>query len=217
MGAVILACHTLEAELLTAIEKSACEYPVRWVRSGLHNSPDLLREHIQKELDGFTNVHRFLLLFGFCGNALLGIRTQSFEIVFPRVDDCITLLLGSHERRASVKHGTTSFFLTQGWLDHERNIWKEYQYSIEKFGEKMGMEINTQILRHYTHLMLIDTGSFDLTKLADKTKRMADTMGLQHSVVGGTTEYIEKLLTGPHDGDFVTIPPDSLITQDHLG
>lgn len=40
---------------------------------------------------------RILLATGFCGDSFCGLETRHTELIIPRTDDCISLLLGSAE------------------------------------------------------------------------------------------------------------------------
>ena len=75
---VILACNTIRDELEKAAHEIKCEYPFMWIESGLHLNPDSLRRRMQEELDAINKAQRVLLGFGFCGNSLIGLRSQKF-------------------------------------------------------------------------------------------------------------------------------------------
>ncbi|MBC7293206.1 MAG: DUF1638 domain-containing protein, partial [Thermoleophilia bacterium] len=47
----------------------------------------------RREMVTVGPVEEVLLALGFCGKALQGLRAQHLRLVFPRVDDCISLLL----------------------------------------------------------------------------------------------------------------------------
>lgn len=211
----ILACNTLRNELEGAIYNTRCSYPVFWIESGLHQYPERLKGRIQEEMDRFSNIDTLLLVFGYCGNAVLGLTPPSFELVFPRVDDCITLLLGSGEARKEIESLGT-YFLTEGWLEHENNLWKEYQYTLEKYGEKRGKRLFALMLKHYTDLVVIDTGCYDIARFHRRAEEIAFQLGLSLETVPGTTRYLEKLLTGPYDQEFIRIPPGKTVTMKDL-
>lgn len=212
---VIVACNTLRNELEAAIANTQCSYPVYWIESGLHQYPERLKGRIQEEMDRFSNIDTLLLVFGYCGNSVLGLVPLSFHLVFPRVDDCITLLLGSAEARKEIERLGT-YFLTEGWLDHENNLWKEYQYTLEKYGEERGKRLFALMLKHYTDLVIIDTGCYNIKQFRDRAEEIASHLGLSLETVPGTTRYLEKLLTGPYDHEFICIPPGKTVTMNDL-
>lgn len=216
MKTLIIACRTIADELNMVASGVGCKYPILLIESGLHLSPDLLKKRIQEELSRIANVERVLLAFGFCGNALLGITPLTFEIVFPRVDDCITLLLGSYGKRREISREMGTYFLTKGWLDYETNIWSDYQKTLIKYGKEKTDRLYKTILENYKRLAVIETGAFQLDSFLERTKYIARDLKLKHQVIPGTLSYIEKLLTGPWDEDFVIVGPGEAVTLEHL-
>jgi hypothetical protein len=216
MNTLIVACRTIAEELRVAVRQTGCQYPILWIESGLHIDPDSLRKRLQGELDHLENIGLVLLAFGYCGNALLGLRPGNCRLIFPRADDCITLMLGSGARRDEICRECGTYFLTRGWLDYERNIWVEYQASVERFGKEKARRIYRAMLRHYRRLGIIDTGAYDLGSFLERVQAIADGLELRPQVIQGTLDYIKKLLTGPWDEDFITINPGETVTMEHI-
>ena len=148
MKTIVIACHTLKDELNRAIRETGCEYPVLWIESGLHLYTETLNKRLQLELERISNVDRVLLAFGYCGNVLLGLKSPHAELVFPCVDDCISLLLGSQQARRNISEEMGTYYLTKGWLEFESNIWREYQYAVKRYGEEKAERLFKQILNH---------------------------------------------------------------------
>lgn len=216
MNTVIVACRTITDELNMAINETGCKYPVLWIESGLHTDTQSLKKRIQEELDHISNVEQVLLAFGYCGNALIGLKSLNYRIVFPRVDDCVTLLLGSCKKRKEVSEGEGTYFLTKGWLDFEKNIWAEYKDTVKKYGKSKADRIYKIILKHYKRLGVIETNSFNLEDFLEKTRIVAEDLNLKQEIITGTLRYIKKLLTGPWDEEFVLIKPNETITLEHI-
>ena len=194
------------------MEETECKYPVLWLESGLHNWPDKLRNRIQELLDQCQSYDTVLLAMSFCGNSVVGLKTHDFRLIIPRSDDCITLLLGSLTRRQEAK---TTYFLTEGWLKGERNLWKEYQNCLAKYGEKRGKRIFSALLAHYKNLALVDTGCFDRELLEKQVQEIAAILGLEYICLEGTLDHLKQLLTGPWtQGRFVLVAPYSIVTAD---
>jgi hypothetical protein len=215
---VILACNTIRNELEKAVEATSCAHPFVWVESGLHLVTESLRRRLQEELDKITGVKRVLLAFGFCGNAVAGLKSGDYELVIPRVDDCITLLLGSKENRDRCCSQGGVYFLTKGWLEGEINIWKEYHAVLERFGPERTERIYRRMLAHYKFLGLIDTGAYDLPTLLPHVREISDKLKLELLILEGTDRYLKRFLLGPWDDDhFVIIPPLTTIELGHLG
>ena len=223
METVIIACKVLKQELNQVLQETGCAYPVQWIDTEeTHIWPDKLRIQLQEVFDGLNGVDRVLLAFGYCGNALLGLHTRDFELVFPKVDDCISLLLGSCARRKEVVQEAHSYFMTKGWVDWPLNLWAAYQKErprlIARWGEERAERLlkATLVPEHYKRMVLIDTGAFSLEEIQPQTEMMAREFGLRHEVVAGTTRYIRDLLEGPWDQGFVTIAPRHTVLFEHV-
>ncbi|MFV0528047.1 MAG: DUF1638 domain-containing protein [Lachnospiraceae bacterium] len=210
MNTIIVACKTLENELTAAMKASGCSHEIRWIESGLHNVPRKLHSTLQNTLDQGRGYDTVLLVMGFCGNSVAEIRTHDFTLVMPRVDDCISLLLGSVTQRMQQAASGSTYFLTEGWLEGERNIWKEYEYTMEKYGPELGQEIFDTMFQHYQNLALIDTGCFDMSKAIAETKEIAQKLELNYVQLSGTISYLQELLSQTWDPErFIVVAPHS--------
>lgn len=214
MHPVIVACKTLENELRTAMARLGCRCPVLWLESGLHNWPDRLRAAIQQLLDGCANYETVLLAMSLCGDSVVGLHSGDFRLVIPRCEDCITLLLGSDARRRSI---FATYFMTEGWLSGENNIWQEYLHCIQKYGEKRGKRIFSAMLAHYKNLALLDTGCFDKDAAQAQLIPIAEALGLEYTCIEGTLDYLQDLLNGNWAPErFLVVPPHTTISPDML-
>ncbi|SPF31477.1 conserved hypothetical protein [Syntrophobacter sp. SbD1] len=218
MQTVILACNTIRDELEKAASETACPYGFIWIESGLHLVTESLRRRLQEELDRMNGASRVLMAFGLCGNAVAGLKSGSHQLVIPRADDCITLLLGSREDRELCSRQGGIYFLTKGWLEGEVNIWEEYRTVLAKFGPKKTDMIYKKMLAHYKFLGLIDTGAYDLPGLVPHVSEISAALNLELIILKGTDRYLKRLLSGPWDEDhFIIIPPSTTIDLSHLG
>lgn len=208
---LILACATILDELQLAIDQTGSPFPVVLVESGLHLYPDKLKSRLQEELDRIVNVDRVLLAFGYCGNCVVGIKPPPFTLTLPRAADCISLLLGSSQRRAEIQKEAQTYFLTRGWLEHERNIYREYEGAVTRFGKERADRLFKIILAHYKQLAVIDTEAYPLDSILGKTKAIAETFGLCHVVIPGDLSFLRTLLTGPWDEGFINVSPGETI------
>jgi hypothetical protein len=167
-------------------------------------------------LDRISGVDEVLLGFGFCGNSLIGLTPQDYKLIFPKADDCITILLGSREKRMELSGRTGTYFMTDGWLNYERNIWEEYKYTVDKYGAEAADEVFRMLFGHYKRLGIIDTGAYDIDAFMKKAQNIAKDLKLVPQVIPGTISYLEKLLTGPYDEDFVIIRPGESVGAAHI-
>lgn len=216
METVLVACQTISDEVERALSATGRSLPVRWIESGLHVKPDALRVRLQQDLDALSGVDRVLLAFGYCGNALVGLTAGAFRLTFPRADDCITLMLGSCERRREIQSEAGTYFLTHGWLTHEANVWAEYNATVAKRGKERADRVYATMLKHYRRLGVIDTGAYDMAGFMERSKTVASDLRLEHFVIDGTTAWLERLVSGPWDDGFVTFEPHETVTVERL-
>ena len=214
MASAIIACKTLENELRAVMEALDCHMKVHWLESVLHNFPKQLNAQLQSVLDSCTEFDTVLLAMSFCGDSVVGLHSGDFRLVIPRCDDCITLLLGSDACRRST---FATYFMTEGWLNGDNNIWQEYLHCIQKYGEKRGKRIFSAMLAHYKSLALLDTGCFDKKAAQAHLLPIAETLGLEYTCIEGTLGYLQDLLNGSWDADrFLVVPPHTTISADML-
>ncbi|MBN2041194.1 MAG: DUF1638 domain-containing protein [Spirochaetes bacterium] len=213
MSTVLIACNTIKDELYKAIEETGFNHPMLWIESGLHIKPDSLKTRLQQELDHIDNVERVLLAFGYCGNSVIGLKAQNYELIFPRADDCITLMIGSSEKRNRLAKESPRYFITKGWLEYENNIWSEYKATVERMGREKADMVYEIMLKHYEKLGVIETGAYDLENFIKTSTKVASDLKLEHEIIPGTLRFLKKLLTGPWDNEFITITPNTEVTM----
>ncbi|BBB91108.1 MAG TPA: DUF1638 domain-containing protein [Methylomusa anaerophila] len=216
MGTVILACQTLQDELKMAIRETGVDFPVYYIESGLHNTPELLHQRIQDEINRIDNVGIIILVFGYCGNSLLGIKSETATLVIPRVDDCIPLLLGSSEARKTISKEMGTYFLTKGWIDNENNMLQEFERCVRRYGHIRALKAMKIMLAHYKRIMLIDTGAYPVESVAPETRDFAGKLGMRHEVAPGSPRLLHKLLQGLWDEEFHVLTPGRTLTMNDI-
>ena len=214
MNTKILSCRTLEKEVRLAMERCHAQMPLEVLKDNNHDVPRKLSACIQAELDQMTDTDRILMAFGTCGGAMVGLHSGDFELVIPRVDDCLSLLMGSMERRyASLENGF-GIFLTESWLDHEKSMEAELNRIERTYPPARARKVIQMLYGNFDSLNVIETGAYDVPSILPRTQALARRLELKHRVVQGTTAYLEALLQGPWEPDrFILIPPHTTITD----
>jgi len=193
MSSLLQACNTIRGEICATAQNVRVELPMIFLESGLHIFPEMLRQRLQAEIDGVSeDVTHVLLGFGFCGNALVGLRSADKTLVVPKVDDCITLLLGSVARRMEINRDG-AYFLTRGWIENRITIWDAYQRCLKQYGEKKTRIIMRSMIGHYRRLVLLNTGLPDGGHWRETAVRMASAFSLEKFNITGTHALIERL------------------------
>ena len=157
-----------------------------------------------------------ILALGFCGKGLQGLVSQTSPMVFPRVDDCISLFLNNGCAREEIQRDAHAFYFTRGWLCHNNPMVDSYLKAMERFGPEKAHQLLKATMAAYQRITLIDTGAYDLAGSQLETEALAKDLKLEHTVVPGSVQLLERLFAGPWDSEIVLIPPGKTITIWHL-
>jgi hypothetical protein len=213
----VVACNTLKDEINKVIIDLNLNIEINWVDSGLHNYPDKLNKRIQKNIDQIKDTKNILLLFGYCGRSIEGIKSTESRIIFPDLDDCISLFLGGIEPKEKLQKKAPAYYFTRGYLENEYNIWSEYKYCVDKYGEKRSKMIMKRMFKNYKLIRVIDTKAFNLDKILSKTKMIANEFDLGHEVIEGDLSILYKAFQQNWDNDFIIKNKGKKICLNDLG
>lgn len=205
MKTKLIACEMLRPEIEAIQKETETNYDTIWIEPGLHATPQLLNGHLKEIFGQLSDCDRVLMPFGDCGGALKNLETGDFEVILPKVDDCLTLLLGSVEKRIKIAKEMPTFFLSLGWLKQEKNIIAGYHDMVRQYGEDMAKMLTETMYGGYRRVALIDTGIGNEKEFADYEKPLKEIFGFEKYPVQGTTAYLKKLLTGPWEESFFRI------------
>lgn len=233
----MLACDTLKQVLLecpmdhtrelviacaTVIEEMRPLLPVgvahRVLDFGLHTEPNKLREALQHVIDEASGqVDVVILGYGLCSQGVIGLRATGCTLVVPRVDDCITIFLGSSaRRREQCRDEPGTYYLTKGWIEARDGPFFEYERLAIRYGPERAEEVIRLMLENYTRLALINTGQYEIERYRDYAQRTAARFGLRYEEIEGSTALLKKMIAGPWDGEFALVPPGEVIEYDHF-
>ncbi len=211
MKAKIIACETV-AEALSGLLPAgmACEV----LRFGLHNTPDLLHQEIQRAIDETADdVDTIILGYGICSKGTVELQARRFKLVIPRADDCIALFLGSRDRyREEFFRAPGTFYLTRGWIRYGGDPYSEYRKMVERYGHEKAYMLEKMVIEHYTRLALIRTDDVDLERCRDYARQVASFFDLDFEEIDGSNRMIHKLLRGDWDEEFVVVEPGGVTT-----
>ena len=207
----IVACESLKPELDLVMQRLNCTLPIYWIEAGNHSWPDKLRVVLQEAIDKLPEGSTVLLVFGFCGNALVGINSGSHTLILPRVADCIPLFIGSRKERDA--YGTDIYFFTEGYINSGRSIASDSTQTIKRYGETRGLAILKKMLCHYRNFTIIDTKAYNVETAKEKVDKFAKLVEIPVEVIPGNLRLFEALLSGSHNEDeFLTVPPGGSIS-----
>lgn len=157
-----------------------------------------------------------ILALGFCGKGLQGLVSQTARMVFPRVDDCISLFLNIGCTREEIHRDAHTFYFTRGWLCHNNPMLDSYEKYRKRFGPERAHQLLRATMAAFRRITLIDTGAYDLVGSQPQTEGLAENLNLEHTVVPGSVWLLERLFAGSWSSEIVVIPPGEPITLWHL-
>ena len=184
----------------------------------LHDYPDKLRAELQACIDHTPGDGDVYLCCARCSNGTVGLRGGQHRLILPAADDCIALLLGSRERYLE-EHGAQpgTYYYTRGWIDFIEDPYQEYLKIVPKYGEEKAARVARMIMEHYTRVAVIETPG--IATLDDKQaylETVAAFYGLPLERLTGSLRFLEKLVSGPHDGEFLIVEPGDELREERF-
>jgi hypothetical protein len=222
----ILACAVVSEEIRPLLPEGI---DFEKLDFGLHQTPENLHKELQKRIDESPDYNYIVLGYGMCGMATVGLYSNTATLVIPKVDDCISIFLGSRDTYEKRQHEFPgSYFLTRGWLDgfeegqiNELSPITEIMKQLtEKYGVERARRIfsvyqDRAVLQNYKRMVFISTtDGNDLEQYREKGRERAERLNLTYEEVKGTDSFLKKLVSGDWDSDFVVVPPGRPVNFD---
>ncbi|MFH0916683.1 MAG: DUF1638 domain-containing protein [bacterium] len=161
-------------------------------------------------------VDEVLLALGFCGKGLQGLVSRESTLVFPRVDDCVSLFLNHGCSREDIPRNPRSYYLTRGWFRHDSSVTQAFADWTERYGAERAAKLRQAMFTGYERVSLIDTQAYDVADCVDQSQAYADELDLEHVIVQGSVQLLERLFKGERDSEIVAVPPGEAIGFLHL-
>ncbi len=212
MRRCIIACKAVEEEFRRILPPGV---ELRGLEQGLHRAPEKLRESLQREIDSI-DADEILLGYGNCGNGVVGLKSRTARLIVPRVDDCISLLLGSYERyKQEFEKEPGTYWLSHGWIEHSEDPLKEYERVKAKWDEETARWVAHETMKGYHRMALISTWACPLDQLRGYANRFAAFFDLEYQEMDGTGDLFHALVSDEHAEDgFVVVQPGEEITAE---
>ncbi len=185
-----------------------CEF----LEYGLHNTPDILHQELQRKIEEASEYETLLFGYGLCSNGVTGLRSKRHTMIIPRVHDCISLLLGSRKQYDSeFDKNPGTYYLSKGWIRQKGDPLSSYLRYLEKYGEETANYVMQEEYKNYKRVVFIRTVG-DCEEDIKYSKEVADFLNLEYYETEGSVEYIRKLVHGEWDKEFLIIPPGKSIS-----
>ena len=208
---VLIACPAVLGELA---EGAADKVDCATLDAQLHINPERLKVALREAVAEADKPGATIVLgYGLCSNAVLGLKTEHATLVVPKVDDCIAMLLGSNAAFAEQSlQACGTYYLAKSYIEECDTILSEHTALVERRGAERAEKMMRLMLKHYTRVVLIDTGRHDMTPYRERVNEFARRFGLEVEDVAGTTRIVDALVEGGWGDDFVVAPPGHELT-----
>ncbi len=212
---VFIACQVFEGLFEKYLPEDIASKIV-YLDYGMHRLPNKISRSLQEVIDGLDEPSLVVLGFGLCGNGLSGTKAGKHALLIPCVDDCIAVLLGSHQaylREFEAVPGT--YYLSKGWLEAGSHPLKEYQEYIDIYGQEKAQWIMDQQYQNYKRVLFVVQSQEDLDAYGKKAREVAQyckRWDMVYEEMQGSDRYIKNLVDVALDPDkineeFVLILP----------
>ena len=198
-----------------------------WLRQGLHDTPQILHNELQRLIDEIEEENtklkphqqfeKIVLGYGLCSNGVIDLHSRSIPVVVARCDDCISLFLGSADRyRELFNKFPGIYWYTPGWIEQSFTPSRENyeimkQEYIDEYDEETAeylMECNNDWIKGYNACGYITCPYCNNEPYECKAKQAAEDFHWDFHHVEGDASLMYALLNGPWDDElFLTCPP----------
>ncbi len=222
----IISCHVMWRELCYFASISKNIFKFTFLKQGLHDTPDLLREKLQLAIDNVEGDYEAILIgYGLCCNGIVGITARDTRLVVVRGHDCITFFLGSKERYKKYfdAHPGT-YWYSPGWIDTNSQPGKErYEKTLQAYIERFGkdnaeylMDMEQGWLKQYSNAAYVDMGFGDTSGYKEYTQKCAEWLEWNYDELSGDNRLIVDLLEGNWNSeDFLIVEPGEAIAASY--
>jgi hypothetical protein len=213
----VIACRIMASEIEAARQGDE-RVQTFYLDQGLHRQPALISGRVQALVDRLDgSFDRVVLGYGLCANGIVGVKAGNQEMIVPLCHDCIGFFLGSPQAYLDDFHSRPgSYYLTPGWIAERKDPLSIIEdIYVPRYGRKIAEWAKKEELKHYTHMVMIDTGASELEQMRKIGMENAAYFNMQYlEIEGRSDEYFKKLVFGPYpDDQFITIAPGGEITQ----
>ena len=203
---------------------------------GLHDTPEALRENLQKAIDNVP-VGRYdaiLIGYGLCCRGTAQIVARHTPLVLVRAHDCITFFLGSKERY--MKQFTESpgtYYYSPGWIERKDGTAEQgfvkftrseeraarFETYVQKYGEDNArylIDLESHWQDNYQRATFINQDIGQTPVYQAFVEGVATEQGWAYSELKGDPRLLTALFDGNWNSeDFLVVPVGSRVIETH--
>lgn len=226
----LIACEVMRPEIERLLADMECPFHISWMKQGLHNSPDILRREVQRQIHEYEQAGAtdILLGYGLCGRGLSGVTGEKATLVLPKVHDCVPLLLGVDQVEANrLSEGGCTLWMSPGWnryelgprLESEERRYEEYGELYGQEGAEYIKDMELSFFKNYVKACLIRWEDYwnDMQSLVRQSRAIAASKGLPYRECSGVSDFLCALLSGGRTASFFHLEPGASVDIDANG
>lgn len=221
----LISCSVFKNFVEKFISDNMLPIDAEFISMGMHLNPEKLNKELQEEIDRTRKEYQaVLLLYGLCGNSILGLTAREIPIIIPRVHDCCTLFLGSRKKFVENFEGKqSSEWYSSDYLDElkkqkdagyfKEEHWYyglEYEKLVEEYGEDNAKYIYETIYgqSEKSEIVFIKTGHEKDNVNLIKLEKKAAEKGIKVLELEGSYHMVKNLLWELFsEEDYLVVPP----------
>lgn len=242
MKNLAIVCDVMKNEFMKYKEEKENNLDCIFMEQYLHNTPDVMTVKLQEAIDSVDKSYdKILLGYGLCSNGVVGLKSDTHEILIPKVDDCISLFLGSKKRYLEeFKKDPATYYLCKGWIEYGGDpyrgylVWTGQENKIpsgwirqkEIYGRRYDSEtakfLFIEMMKNYSQITLIDNDDIEEIH-KEYTNNMVAFMSeilekeISLKILKGSSEFLEKFVKYQYDEDnFLKFKPGQKILQEYF-
>ena len=235
MNIAFIGCMVMSREIGYETFQSKNMVHTWWLQQGLHDTPKVLTETLQKTIDEVEKYNsrmdrkkRFdyiCLGYGLCSNGVVGIHSNTIPLIIPRCDDCIALFLGSQARYQRLFHKYAGvYWYNTGWIEQAFTPSKQrYEQLKEKYLEKYDeetveylMEKEIEWVKKYKYSVYIESPLCRREEHEIYAREAAEAFGWRYKKEKGDMTLFHGLLNGPWPEEyFLACPPEHEVCAEY--
>ena len=164
----VIACKVFE----TYIQQLQYQIDVKYLDVQMHNTPKKLRKMLQDEIDQCVGYDYILILYGLCGNVLLDLKARDIPLIVIKAHDCLSILLGGHQRYLEYFEDRKSSSWTCRGLKENNGLsnLKDYQQWIIDYGQEEADYLKSVLVQPchiYIKMREVESYSYDEIIMGD--------------------------------------------------
>ena len=236
----LIGCKVFEREIASVSYNCKNMLDVSLIRQSVHEKPKQLHALLQEEIDRIdrnednhsqnteiVDYDAILLTYGLCTGVSMGLKSEKYPIVIPRVHDCVAMLMGSREMYKDYyfKNPGTFYsscgFTELAYFKNEEQEQRAMEKCLRRYkgNQKLAEKayaMEKSFTENYERISFIRWPSLNFPEYEERNRLDAQKRGWQFEILPGSDTILRKLVDGDWDEDlFLVVPPGRTATESY--